>query len=53
MNDSHIHQVLVTRLEVAVQVSVAEHPHILVSAHIQVVLQNDLILCQRSGLVRT
>ena len=51
MDNRQIHQILVAGLEIAVEVSVAQHPRIVLTVYVEVVFQYNFILCQRSGLV--
>ena len=51
MDNRQIHQILIAGLEVAVEVSVAQNPCIVLTVYVKVTFQHNFILCQRSGFV--
>ena len=51
MDNRQIHQILVAGLEIAVEISVAQYPRIVLTVYVEVIFQHNFILCQRSGLV--
>ena len=51
VDDGKVHQVLVSGLEVAVQVGVTQHAGVVFAVDVQVIFQHHLILCQGSSLV--
>ena len=50
-DDGDIHEVFVSGLEVAVEVGVTQDAQIISTVYVHVILQNDLILGQRTGLI--
>ncbi len=45
VDDRKINQVLKTCLKIAVQIRVTQNPHIIISMHIHIFLENNFILC--------
>ena len=52
LDNRQVHEVLVARLEIAVEIGVAQNARILLTVDIPVILQHHLVLRQRAGLVR-
>ena len=51
-DNGQIHQILITGLEIAVQIGVAKDPAVVLPVDIQVIFQHNLVLGQGSGFVR-
>lgn len=50
-DNCQIHQVLVSGLEVAVEIRMAQNPGIIIAVDIEMILQNHLILGESAGLI--
>ena len=53
VNDGKIHQILVTGLEITVEIGMTQHPCIVLAVYVEVVLQHHLILGQGTRFIRT
>ena len=51
LDDRQVHEVLIARLKIAVEVGMPQHARIFLAVDVPVVLQHHLVLCERAGFV--